>query len=178
MRMFVPDVDQVPASVTVIEGIENVQVQDEEPTQRPEISAGFIAAACCRARSTFANVIPCVVRHEAGIVSLTVAEIISVTEYVMSALKAALPVTRRPDVLTVAPGHSAMISMFIDAVLTHSPTMLQLPTTSPPHGWTLPQLASALLPQLDRNGATATENKTPRKPLCVCVMPDSVGRLR
>jgi len=95
----------------------------------------------------------------------------------MSALKLALPVTRRPEVLTVAPGHSAMISMFIDAVLMHSPTMLQLPTTSPPHGWTLPQLPRPLLPQVERIGASAIENTNPRKPLCVCVMPDSVGRL-
>jgi len=61
-------------------GIVNVQVQAEEPTQRPEIPEGSIAASCCRSWLSCVHVRPCVVRHEAGIVSLTVAEIISVTE--------------------------------------------------------------------------------------------------
>jgi hypothetical protein len=74
-------------------------------------------------------------------------------------LKDALPVALMVADLTITSVQFGTICMDSEAALMHAPLTFQLPTMSPPHGCTLPQLPLLLLPHVDRNGTAAIETR-------------------
>jgi hypothetical protein len=67
------------------------------------------------------------------------------------------------DAVAIAVGQFGTTCMASEAVFAQAPLMVQLPTTSPPHGWTLPQVPALLPPHAD-DIAIAIASRTPLAP--------------
>src|SRR5262249_11136274 len=102
------------------------------------------------------------VRHSGGNPILTDPDTVTASEYVMSAFKVKVP-EAFVFAETLPVGQSWLIAPFSCAWLTQELVILQFPTTSPPQGWTLPQLPPP--PQLEKmeSERPTTNRLAPRK---------------